>query len=146
MNWELQNKVVIRNITKFRSRHQRFSIKKAFLKKISQENNCIEVSFYLKETPTEVFPVNIAKLLSERSLKNICELLLQLTGIGIVEKYSICHTLRKKCQYSKFFWFVFSHIRIKYGEIPSIFPFLALMRENTDQRNSVYRHFFTQWQ
>ena len=53
VNWELQNKVVIRNITKFRSRHQWFSIKKAFLKKISQENNCIEVSFYLKETPTE---------------------------------------------------------------------------------------------
>ena len=51
--------------------------------------------------------------------------------------------LCKKCPYSEFCWSVFSHIRTKYGEILSIYLDLhsARMRENTNQKNSKYRHF-----
>ena len=31
-------------------------------------------------------------------------------------------SLREKCLYSEFFWFVFSNIWIEYGEILRIFP------------------------
>ena len=50
-------------------------------------------------------------------------------------------TLREKCPYSELFWFVFSNIRTEYGEIRSISPYSALMRENMDQNNSEYGHF-----
>ena len=51
------------------------------------------------------------------------------------------HTLREKCPYSQLFWSVFSHIRIKHGEILRISPYSVRMRENTDQNNSEYGHF-----
>ena len=51
-----------------------------------------------------------------------------------------CHTLHGKCPFQRFFWSVFSRIRIEYGEILRIFPSVQ-MRENTDQKNSEYRHF-----
>ena len=35
----------------------------------------------------------------------------------------------------------FSHIRKKYGEIRSIFPYSVRMWENEDQNNSKYGHF-----
>ena len=49
-----------------------------------------------------------------------------------------CHqTLREKCQYSEFFWSVFSHIRTEYREIlPCISPYSVQMLESTDQKNS----------
>ena len=50
-------------------------------------------------------------------------------------------TLYKKCPYSELFWFLFSHIRTEYGEIPSISLYSVQMRENTDQNNSEYGHF-----
>ena len=40
-----------------------------------------------------------------------------------------------------FFWSVFSRIRTEYGEIRSISPYSVQMRENTDQKNSVFGHF-----
>ena len=43
------------------------------------------------------------------------------------------------------FWIVFSRIRTKYGEIFHISPYSVQMRANTDQNNSKYGHFFTQW-
>ena len=42
--------------------------------------------------------------------------------------------LREKCLYPAFFWFVFSRIRTKYGEIRSICPYSVQMRRNTDQK------------
>ena len=50
-------------------------------------------------------------------------------------------TLRENCPYSEFFWSEFSHIRTEYGEILPFFPYWVQMRENTDQKNSEYRHF-----
>ena len=50
-------------------------------------------------------------------------------------------TLRKKCPYSEFLWFVFSCIRTEYGKIRSISPYSVRMRENADQNNSKYGHF-----
>ena len=41
-------------------------------------------------------------------------------------------SLRKRCPYLKFFWFVFSRIRTEYGRI---------LWKNTEQKNSEYRHF-----
>ena len=46
-------------------------------------------------------------------------------------------TLREKCPYSGLFWSVFSSIR-------SISPYSVRMRENTDQNNFEYGHFFMQ--
>ena len=40
--------------------------------------------------------------------------------------------MRKRCPYSEFFWFVFSHIRAEYG----ISLYSVQMRDNTDQKNS----------
>ena len=45
-----------------------------------------------------------------------------------------CLLLRKKCPYLRLFWSTFSCIPSEYGE----------MRENADQHNSEYGHFFTQ--
>ena len=50
-------------------------------------------------------------------------------------------SLREKCLYSEFFWFIFSRIRTEYREIRSISPYSIWMRENTDQKNSGYGHF-----
>ena len=58
-----------------------------------------------------------------------------------VIEISIRRSLRKKCPYSEFFWSLFSHIRTDYGEILRISPYSVLMRENTDQKNSVFGHF-----
>ena len=49
--------------------------------------------------------------------------------------------LRKKFPYSEFFWSVFSCIWTTYREIQSISPYSVRMRENTEQKNSEYRHF-----
>ena len=49
-------------------------------------------------------------------------------------------TLHEKCPYSEFLWSVFSRIQIEYGKIRSMSPYLVRMRENTDQKNSEYKH------
>ena len=51
-------------------------------------------------------------------------------------------SLREKCSYLEFFWSVFSHIRTEYGEILRVSPYSIRMRENTDQKNSEYGHFW----
>ena len=53
-------------------------------------------------------------------------------------------TLRENSPYSGLFLSAFSRIRTEYREILRITPYSALMRENTDQNNSKYGHFFTQ--
>ena len=77
-----------------RSSHRRCLLKKAFWKisQNSQENTCSSVSFLIKlrawglqlywkrDSGTGVFPVNFAKFLRTRILKNICEWLLLITG------------------------------------------------------------------
>ena len=45
------------------------------------------------------------------------------------------------CLYSELFWSAFSRIWTEYGEIWSISPYSAQMRENTNQSNSEYGHF-----
>ena len=55
------------------------------------------------------------------------------------------HPLREKCMYSELFWSSFSYIWTKYGEILHISPHSVRMRKNTDQNNSKYRYFLTQW-
>ena len=50
--------------------------------------------------------------------------------------------LREECPYSELFWSVFSLIRTEYGEILLVSPYSIQMRENTDQNNFEYGHFF----
>ena len=52
-------------------------------------------------------------------------------------------TLREKCTYSVFFWYVFSRIWTGYGEVQSISPYSVRMWENTDQKFSEYGHFLS---
>ena len=52
------------------------------------------------------------------------------------------HSLRKKCPYLELFWSVFSRIRTEYREILRISAYSVWMRENTDQNNSEYGHFY----
>ena len=56
-------------------------------------------------------------------------------------KKVIKESLRENCPYSEFFLPVFFCIRVEYGEVRSISPYSARMRENTDQKNSAYEHF-----
>ena len=49
------------------------------------------------------------------------------------------NALRKMFPYLEIFWFAFSYMRTKYGHSKS--SHYARMPENTDQRNSEYRHF-----
>ena len=44
------------------------------------------------------------------------------------------------CPYSEFFCPVFSHIYAAYDDLVCKFPYLVRMRENTDQKNSEYKH------
>ena len=55
-----------------------------------------------------------------------------------------CHCV-KSAQIQSFFWFVFSRIRIEYGEIRSISPYSVWMCENTDQKKRRIWTYFTQW-
>ena len=80
---------------------------------------------------------NIQTSKSKRFLKNFGVVL-----NNYLSKYE--PSLREKCSYSELFWSVFSRIRTKYGEIQNISSYLVRMRENTDQNNSEYEHFFTQ--
>ena len=50
-------------------------------------------------------------------------------------------TLREKCWYSDLIWSAFFRIRTEHGEVRTISPHAAQMRENTDQKNSEYGHF-----
>ena len=61
-------------------------------------------------------------------------LLLLLLGF---RRLSLC----EKCQFSEFFWSVFSRIRIEYREVLYISPYSIRMQENTCQKTSEYGHF-----
>ena len=50
-------------------------------------------------------------------------------------------TLRKNCPNTEFFWSAFSRIWIEYGDLRSKSPYLIQIRENTEQKNSVFGHF-----
>ena len=58
---------------------------------------------------------------------------------------SLCIKSYNQCvkivQIRSFLWSVFFLIRTEYGEILSIPPYSVQMRENTDQKNSVFGHF-----
>ena len=58
-----------------------------------------------------------------------------------LHKFTLKNTLRKKCPYSQFFCSAFSCIPPKYGKMRSISPYSVWLRENTEQKNSEYRHF-----
>ena len=51
-------------------------------------------------------------------------------------------TLLEKCPYSELFWSAFSRIGTECGEIPRISQYSVQMRENADQNNYEYGHFF----
>ena len=51
--------------------------------------------------------------------------------------------LHEKCLYSELFCSVFSCIGTECGEILLISQYSVWMREDTDQKNSKYRHFYT---
>ena len=51
-------------------------------------------------------------------------------------------SLREKCPCSELFWPASSGIRTEYGEILGISPYSVRMRENADQNNSEYGHFY----
>ena len=85
------------------------------------------------------------------SWKKESRLVLFFSGLNKYRKFSILAesinifryklTLREKCPYLKFFWFVFSCIRTECGEIRSISPYSVQIRGDTDQINSEYGHF-----
>ena len=56
------------------------------------------------------------------------------SGVSIV---ALC----KSCPNAEFYWFIFSHIWTQYGDLRSKSPYSVQIRENTDQKNSVFRHF-----
>ena len=43
--------------------------------------------------------------------------------------------------FADFFWSVFSRIRTEYGNLQSKYPYSVQIRENTDHKNTQYRHF-----
>ena len=49
-------------------------------------------------------------------------------------------TLRKKC-HSEFFWSTFYRIRTEYGDLESKSLYSIRVRENVDQKHSLYGHF-----
>ena len=49
--------------------------------------------------------------------------------------------MREKCLYLEFYRPIFSRIWTEYGEILSISPYSIWMPENTEQKNTEYRHF-----
>ena len=51
------------------------------------------------------------------------------------------HALRKNCQYSEFFWSIFSRIPTEYGDLPSKSSNSVQMPENTEENNFEYGHF-----
>ena len=64
---------VVRKIPPFKSIHQRYSVKKMFLKimQSSLKNTCVSVLFLKKETLAQVFfPVNFVKFLKTTFLQN----------------------------------------------------------------------------
>ena len=71
---------------------------------------------------------------------NLRKLKLNLINKGSY-KFSEVLTLRKKCPGLEFFWSVFSFVWTEYRDLFGKFPYLLLMRENADQKNSEYGHF-----
>ena len=57
------------------------------------------------------------------------------TGLPLMKNHSV-----KSVQVRSFSWSVFSRIRTEYREMRSILPYSVQMRENTDQKNSVFGH------
>ena len=53
----------------------------------------------------------------------------------------LVQSLRKKCPYSKLFWFIFPHIRTEHGEILRTSSCSVQMREDANQNYSEYGHF-----
>ena len=74
-------------------------------------------------------------------LNTLTYLQLRTKQVSLRYKTDLQHKLRERCPYSEFFWSVFSHIRTEFGKIRSISPYSVQMSENTNQKNSEYRHF-----
>ena len=51
-------------------------------------------------------------------------------------------TMRENCPYSELFWSVFCRIWTEYEEILRISSYSVRIRENADQNNSEYGHFY----
>ena len=85
----------------------------------------------LQSTWKSFFSVIVVKALNKD------QVLIQMKWLEKVQHFENAQpSLLKKCLYSSF-----SRIRTEYGEIRSIYPYLARMRENADQKNSEYEHF-----
>ena len=51
--------------------------------------------------------------------------------------------MREKSPYSEFFWSTFSCIWTEYKDLLSKYPYSVRARENLDQKNFEYGHFFS---
>ena len=121
----------------------------SLLNKVSALQAC---NFIKKRLKLRCFPVDISKILETPILKNIYARLLEIPNKKL--QPINCHSgkyffnffsfetlsLRERCPYSEFFWSVFSRILTEYRGILRISPYSVRMRENTDQKNSEYRH------
>ena len=131
-------------------------MKKLFLKisSYSQQNTCVGVSFswsfskifknaYFSEHLQTAAFVELGKYMCLSYIYNSMHQyqiwnfwFMRDCPTGIKKNHCV-----KSVQIGSFFWFVFSHIRTEYGEIRSISPYSVEMRENTDQKKTVFGHF-----
>ena len=61
--------------------------------------------------------------------------------VSVDTNVTVRTALLEKCPCSEIFWFVFSLIQTEYEQILRISLYSVRMQENTDQKNSEYRHF-----
>ena len=100
-------------------------------KQDSDTTNSSSIAFFLEKhfSFKKLKPTFRLKSHNPRGLTFIARL-----GVGLSDLRE--HKLREKCQYSKFFWFVFSRIWTKYGDLLRNSPYSIRKRENTEQNNS----------
>ena len=63
-------------------------------------------------------------------------------NLNIHRTETLVNSLREKFPYSELFWSTVSNIQTEYREVWSISLYSIQMRENTDQSNSEYGHFY----
>ena len=108
-------------------------------KRFCSEMFCIKITW--SEKPLKILESNICVGFSFfGSLQSAT--LLKREHLRVTASQYSSPSLRGKFPYSEFFWSVFSRIQIEYGDLLRIFSYSVRMRENTDQKNSEYGHFW----
>ena len=62
-------------------------------------------------------------------------------SFSFIKKRTSIKSLREMCPNTEFFWSVFSRIWTKCGNLLRVSPYSVQIRENMDQKNSVFGHF-----